>query len=201
MRAKREKAGGWSSQPDSSFSRCVNVWASFSTELHVDRRFRSAVDGSLSAQTRRHRDPPSQTDSALHAAHSFLGHTPDTYIPRKNSCDYLFEVGSFRLHLVSPLLGSHPESFVKSSYISPGAANVQPGAFNNFPPCFVHYGTGERCQEEGERLVRNLRRDGVRVEVVVTEDTPHDLLLLEMIWNKRQINEIWDGAVGFLQTL
>ncbi|BGP34164.1 hypothetical protein JCM10296v2_005979 [Rhodotorula toruloides] len=134
-------------------------------------------------------------------SHSFLGHTPETYVPRKNSCDYLFEVGAFRLHLVSSLLGSHPESFVKSPYMSPGAADVPPGTFTTFPPCFVHYGTGERCEEEGERLVRNLRRDGVRVEVVVTEDTPHDLLLLEMIWNKRQIEQIWDGAVGFLQTL
>lgn len=135
------------------------------------------------------------------SAHSYLGHTADDYIPRPNDCDYLFEVGRFRLHLVTSLLGSRPPSHVESLYISPGRKGVAPGSFTSHPPCFVHYGTGERCQAEGERLVKNLRRDAVRVEQVVTEDTPHDPLLLEMLWNRQQIQQIWDGALQFLGTL
>ncbi|GJN92593.1 hypothetical protein Rhopal_005628-T1 [Rhodotorula paludigena] len=135
------------------------------------------------------------------SAHSYLGHTPQTYVPRSNSCDYLFEKGAFRLHLVTSLLGSHPQEYVKSPYVSPGARDTELGILNGFPPVFVHYGTGERCQEEGERLVANLRRDGVHVEVVVTEDTPHDLLLLAMIWRKEQVEQIWTGALRFIETL
>ncbi|GAA6006293.1 uncharacterized protein JCM10292_000049 [Rhodotorula paludigena] len=134
-------------------------------------------------------------------SHSYLGHTPQTYVPRSNSCDYLFEKGAFRLHLVTSLLGSHPQEYVKSPYVSPGARDVQLGILSGFPPVFVHYGTGERCQEEGERLVANLRRDGVHVEVVVTDDTPHDLLLLAMIWRKEQVEQIWTGALRFIETL
>ncbi|GAA5993083.1 hypothetical protein JCM10908_003095 [Rhodotorula pacifica] len=134
-------------------------------------------------------------------SHSFLGHTAEDYVPRSNDCDYLFEVGKFRLHLVSSLLGSHPLEFVESPYMSPGRKDIPPGSFSGHPPCFVHYGTGERCQAEGERLVANLERDGVRVEKVVTIDTPHDPLLLEMVWNKKQIRRIWDGALDFLEAL
>ncbi|KWU45958.1 alpha/beta-hydrolase [Rhodotorula sp. JG-1b] len=134
-------------------------------------------------------------------SHSFLGHTAEDYIPRSNDCDYLFEVGKFRLHLVNSLLGSHPPQFVKSPYMSPGRKDIPPGTFVGHPPCFVHYGTGERCQTEGERLVANLERDGTRVVKVVTVDTPHDPLLLEMVWNKKQIRRIWDGAINFIETL
>lgn len=85
--------------------------------------------------------------------------------------------------------------------MSPGRKGLPAGAFTGHPPCFVHYGTGERCQAEGERLVENLERDGVRVQKVVTLDTPHDPLLLELVWDKKQIRRIWDGALQFLATL
>ena len=85
--------------------------------------------------------------------------------------------------------------------MSPGRKDIPPGTFVGYPPCFVHYGTGERCQAEGERLVANLERDGTRVVNVVTVDTPHDPLLLEMVWNKKQIRRIWDGAINFIETL
>lgn len=135
------------------------------------------------------------------AAHSYLGHTASTYVPRKNSSDYVFESPPFRLHLVTSLLGSRPSSFVLSPYISPGSRTLAPGALEGFPPCFIHYGTSDRCEEEGERLVANLRRDGVRVETVVTEDTPHDLMLLAMIWRKSQVEQVWEGVLQFTGSL
>lgn len=147
------------------------------------------------------RCPPTTHAEITFAAHSFLGHTAEDYIPRSNDCDFLFEVGKFRLHLVNSLLGSHPPQFVESPYMSPGRKDIPPGTFVGHPPCFVHNGTGERCQAEGERLVANLERDGTRVEKVVTVDTPHDPLLLEMVWNKEQIRRIWDGAIDFIETL
>ncbi|BGP42130.1 hypothetical protein JCM10449v2_006132 [Rhodotorula kratochvilovae] len=134
-------------------------------------------------------------------SHSYLGHTASTYIPRKNTCDYVMESPAFRLHLVTSLLGSRPSSFVLSAYMSPGARGAAPGTLDGFPPCFVHYGTGERCEEEGERLVGHLRRDGVRVEEVVTEDTPHDIMLLAMIWKKSQVEQVWDGVWRFVASL
>jgi len=65
----------------------------------------------------------------------------------------------------------------------------------------VHYGTSDRCEEEGERLVRHLTRDGVRVETVVTDDTPHDLMLLAMVWSKRQVEQVWEGVLRFTSSL
>ncbi|GAA5974155.1 hypothetical protein JCM21900_005118 [Sporobolomyces salmonicolor] len=130
-------------------------------------------------------------------SHSFLDSTPETYIKRSNDCDYIFEDGRFRHHLVTSLLGSHPREYVLSPYISPGAPGVAPGSFTHFPPCFVHYGTGERGQAEDERLIGHLKRDGVDVEVVCTKDTPHDVLLLSF-WRKKQREEIWTGVFKFL---
>ncbi|GAA5878345.1 hypothetical protein JCM1840_001385 [Sporobolomyces johnsonii] len=130
-------------------------------------------------------------------SHSFLDSTPETYVKRSNDCDYIFEDGHFRHHLVTSLLGSHPKEYVLSPYISPGAPGIAPGTFANFPPCFIHYGTGERGQAEDERLIGHLKRDGVHVEVVCTEDTPHDFLLLSF-WRKEQKEEVWTGVLQFL---
>ncbi|GAA5889367.1 hypothetical protein JCM6882_000723 [Rhodosporidiobolus microsporus] len=134
-------------------------------------------------------------------SHSYLNSTPETYVPRRNSCDYLFEEGPFRHHIVDGLLGSHEKKLVLSPYVSPGAPSQPSSIFADFPACFVHYGTGERCMEEGVRLVEKLKDAGVKTSVTVTEDTPHDPILLKMIWNKRQIQQIWDGAIEFVQTL
>ncbi|GAA5942842.1 hypothetical protein JCM3775_001518 [Rhodotorula graminis] len=134
-------------------------------------------------------------------SHSYLGHTASTYVPRKNSSDYIFESPQFRLHLVTSLLGSRPSSFVLSPYLSPGARSLALGALAGFPPTFVHYGTSDRCEEEGERLVRHLERDGVRVDKVVTADTPHDLMLLATVWNKRQVEQVWEGVLRFTSGL
>ncbi|GAA6031574.1 hypothetical protein JCM8097_006529 [Rhodosporidiobolus ruineniae] len=134
-------------------------------------------------------------------SHSFLDSTPETYVPRRNSCDYLFEVGAFRHHIVNGLLGSHEKEFVLSPYVSPGAPSQDPSIFEGFPPCFVHFGTGERCMDESIRLVEKLKAAGIRTEVVVTEDTPHDLMLLAMIWKKSQIEQVWDGALKFVASI
>ncbi|GAA5974791.1 hypothetical protein JCM11641_007265 [Rhodosporidiobolus odoratus] len=134
-------------------------------------------------------------------SHSFLNSTPETYVPRRNDCDYIFEKGPFRHHLVQNLLGQHEKEFILSPYMSPGAPSQPASIFDGFPPCFVHYGTGERCMDEGIRLVGKLRDAGVRVEEVVTEDTPHDLILLATVWRKKQINQIWDGAFKFVASL
>jgi len=41
-------------------------------------------------------------------------------------------------------------------------------------------------------------RDGTHVEVVRTEDTPHDILLLGF-WKREDREEIWKGALNFLK--
>ncbi|GAA5859504.1 hypothetical protein JCM8547_006853 [Rhodosporidiobolus lusitaniae] len=134
-------------------------------------------------------------------SHSFLNVKPEDYVPRRNSCDYLLEEGPFRHHIVNGLLGSHAKEFVLSPYMSPGAASQPPSIFADFPPAFVHYGTGERCMDEGIRVVEKMKAAGVRVDVVVTEDTPHDLILLAMVWKKKQVEEVWTGALNFVKTL
>ncbi|GAA6015018.1 hypothetical protein JCM10207_008706 [Rhodosporidiobolus poonsookiae] len=134
-------------------------------------------------------------------SHSYLDSTPETYVPRKNDCDYLFEEGPFRHHIVDSLLGSHEKEFVLSPYISPGAPLQDPAIFADFPPTFVHYGTGERCMAEGMRLVEKMQKAGVMVDVTVTEDTVHDIMLLAKMWNKKQIQQVWDGAFGFVKKL
>ncbi|GAA5897149.1 uncharacterized protein JCM6883_006596 [Sporobolomyces salmoneus] len=133
-------------------------------------------------------------------SHSFLDSTPETYRPRSNSCDYIFEAGPFRHHLVHNLLGpKRPRSFVLSPYLSPGRVDLPLNTFRNHPAkAFISYGTGERGQAECERLIEYLRRDGVQgVEVVKTEDTVHDVLLLGF-WKRQQREEIWRGALDFL---
>ncbi|GAA5952025.1 hypothetical protein JCM3765_005174 [Sporobolomyces pararoseus] len=136
-------------------------------------------------------------------SHSFLNCTPQDYVPRPNPCDYILETGPFRHHLVHNLLGpSRPRSFVLSPYLSPGRINLPPDTFDpKHSPVFVSYGTGERGQAECERLVNYLKRDGVKqVEVVRTEDTMHDILLLGF-WNREKREEIWRGALRFLEGL
>ncbi|GAA5990473.1 hypothetical protein JCM5350_008010 [Sporobolomyces pararoseus] len=139
----------------------------------------------------------------VNPSHSFLNCTPEEYIPRSNPCDYLLETGPFRHHLVHTLLGpTRPRSFVLSPYLSPGRADLPLNTFDpDHPPVFVSYGTGERGQAECERLVNYLKRDGVkRVEVVRTEDTMHDILLLGF-WNREKREAIWNGALRFLEGL
>lgn len=139
-------------------------------------------------------------------AHSFLDCAPENYIRRTNSCDYILEEGPFRHHLVNNLLGPDQQrrrSFVLSPYLSPGRTDLPTGTFDgpNHAPCFISYGTGERGQAECERLVHYLERDGVeKVEVVVTKDTPHDILLLGF-WKRDQRERIWRGALAFLASL
>jgi tRNA A-37 threonylcarbamoyl transferase component Bud32 len=55
--------------------------------------------------------------------------------------------------------------------------------------------------DEGIRLVEKMKEAGVRTEVVVTEDTPHDLILMAMVWKKKDIEAIWEGALRFLKTI
>ncbi|GAA5938892.1 uncharacterized protein JCM15063_004900 [Sporobolomyces koalae] len=136
----------------------------------------------------------------VNPAHSFLDCKPEDYVRRSNDCDYIFEEGPFRHHLVHNLLGRQPRNLVLSPYLSPGRTGIEPHTFDDHPPCFVTYGTGERGQAECERLVEYLRRDGNHVEVVVTKDTPHDVLLLGF-WKREQREEIWKGALQFLARL
>jgi len=131
-------------------------------------------------------------------AHSFLNCEPKNYVKRTNSCDYIFEEGPFRHHLVHNLLGHHPRNLVLSPYLSAGREGVPPHTFDDHPPCFVSYGTGERGQQECDRLVEYLVRDGTHVEVVRTEDTPHDILLLGF-WKREDREKIWKGALNFLK--
>jgi hypothetical protein len=145
-------------------------------------------------------------------SHSFLDtlDSPRSYIRRKNSCDYILEQGEFRHHLVHNLLGSskRPRSFVLSPYLSPGRLDLPFSSFDrlNHPPTFVSYGTGERGQEECERFLQYLKRDlggtdeefDRKVKVVVTKDTPHDVLLLGF-WKREQREMIWQGVLDFLK--
>lgn len=69
-----------------------------------------------------------------------------------------------------------------------------------FPKTFVHYGDAERLQKEIEHLVSGMKRDGVELEVEMTKDGVHDLLMVKF-WNEIVREGIYERVGGWLDGL
>ncbi|GAA6002261.1 alpha/beta hydrolase [Rhodotorula paludigena] len=129
--------------------------------------------------------------------HSFP-HSTTSYVPRPNPEDYLADEPTARRLLVTSLLGDKPHSYLSSPYISPASQLGPHGAFDHFPPTFVHYGDAERLEEEIESLVRGMKRDGVQLlEVEKTKDAVHDVLMVRF-WNEDVRACIYGRICGWL---
>lgn len=99
--------------------------------------------------------------------------------------------------LVASLLGHHPREFVSDPYISPASQLGPHGHFESYPPTFIHYSDAERLQKEIEQLTAGMLRDQVDVDVLLTKDGVHDLLMFKY-WNEEVRDHVWDRIYGWL---
>ncbi|KAK4047743.1 hypothetical protein OIV83_005251 [Microbotryomycetes sp. JL201] len=129
-------------------------------------------------------------------AHSFP-ETVSSYVPRPNPEDYLADEPAGRILLVASLLGHHPRDYVSDPYISPASQLGPHGCFSKYPQTFIHYSDAERLQKEIEQLAAGMLRDKVDVNVLLTKDGVHDLLMFKY-WNETVRDHVWDHIYGWL---
>lgn len=128
--------------------------------------------------------------------HSFP-ETVSSYVARPNPEDYLADEPAGRILLVASLLGHHSRDFVSDPYISPASQLGPHGSFTSYPPCFIHYSDAERLQKEIEQLAAGMLRDEVDVNILLTKDGVHDLLMFKY-WNECVRDHVWDHIYGWL---
>ncbi|KAK4056878.1 hypothetical protein OIO90_002128 [Microbotryomycetes sp. JL221] len=128
--------------------------------------------------------------------HSFP-ETVSSYVARPNPEDYLPDEPTGRILLVASLLGHHPRDFVSDPYISPASQLGPHGCFESYPETFIHYSDAERLQKEIEQLAAGMLRDSVDVNILLTKDGVHDLLMFRY-WNEAVRDHVWDHIYGWL---